>query len=84
MRPAFARREEARHTRTPMMDTALRAMTRGELRWTVTGWVSDVADGIWNTHTINWLAGKGLCSKSANRARLTARGREELAMGVWA
>jgi hypothetical protein len=66
---------------TPLMETALRAMTRGELHWTVgIGWRSSIGiEGIWNAHTIKWLAGHGYCRLQGARASITTEGRNALA-----
>lgn len=65
---------------TPLMETALRAMTRGELYWTAgIGWKSAASvDGVWNTHTIRWLAGHGLSAVRGARAEITPEGRDAL------
>jgi hypothetical protein len=58
---------------TPHMEGALRAMTRGELRFAADiGWQSP--DGLWNSHTIRWLAGRGLVAINGSRARITSDG----------
>jgi hypothetical protein len=62
---------------TPMKQSALHAMTKGELRFTPDGWVSTVGiEGIWNSHAILWLAGKGYCVIRGSRAAITADGRD--------
>lgn len=78
---------------TPLMETALRAMTRGELRYTVDiGWTitfppSNEGEKIiaWNSHTIRWLAGHGFCAVRGSRAAITLEGRDALdAADRWA
>jgi hypothetical protein len=66
---------------TPRMETALHAMTRGELYWTAAiGWQSTAGvEGCWNSHTIRYLAGHSLCVVQGSRATITPQGREALA-----
>lgn len=64
---------------TPHMEAALRAMTRGDLAWSIDGWRAISGDDRWNSHTVNYLAGRGLLVKNASRASITPDGRRELA-----
>jgi hypothetical protein len=64
---------------TPMAETALHALTHGDLRWTPDGWVSSCGVvGIWNSHTIKWLAGRGYCAIRRSRAMIASEGRKAL------
>lgn len=56
---------------TARKETALRAMRRGPLDHTADGWISRAGyAGLWNTHSVTFLAWLGLCA--LDRARTTA------------
>ncbi len=65
---------------TPMKEEALRAMLRGELHYVAgVGWSSSVGiPGTWNSHTLQWLAGKGFCVIRGSLATITSDGRAVL------
>jgi hypothetical protein len=66
---------------TARKETALRAMRRGQLEYTADGWISSVGyAGIWNTHTITFLAWLGLCAldRAREAATITRQGKDWL------
>jgi hypothetical protein len=65
---------------TPFKESALAALARGALELTPDGWRSTVgADGLWNSHTITWLAWRRYCAIEGGRAVITGAGRTEYA-----
>lgn len=56
---------------TPYKQTALQAMAQGPLDRTTDGWISRKGvEGLWNSHTITWLARQNYCS--LNHGKTTA------------
>jgi hypothetical protein len=65
---------------TPLMESALLAMLQGSLtRDGNRGWVSTVpgAEGVWNSHTIRWMASRRFCviSMDKSKASITPNGK---------
>ncbi len=62
---------------TPMMETCLRAMARGELIRGADGWRSSLGlDGVWNSHTVGYLRRRGFCFvRGEKRAVIAGPGR---------
>lgn len=69
------------HERFKHRVAAFAALSLGPLDHTPDGWISRRGEpGIWNSHTLNYLAGLGLASINHGRtvASITARGRAML------
>lgn len=67
----------------PLMESALRALRRGPLELTATGWVSIAGvDGTWNSHTLEYLRLRRWAhiyiSGEKRQARIRSLGRQAL------
>lgn len=65
-------------TLTPFMESALFAMRRGALERQSDGWRSATIRGLWNSHTIGWMAERGLCRVIGGQATITRDGKAAL------
>lgn len=64
---------------TPFMESALFAMRRGALERQPDGWRSTAGIcGLWNSHTLQWMAGQGLCVIAGDQAKITSEGKAAL------
>jgi hypothetical protein len=72
-------RESVARILTPLMQTALSAMCHGALEHTAEGWRSSTGRaGIWNSHSIRWLANRQFCLIEGKRATITRQGKQVL------
>lgn len=70
---------------TPMKQTALQAMALGPLDRTPEGWISRRGEpGVWNSHTIRWLADQNYCSLNHGKttAAIMPAGLRKIGMGA--
>lgn len=78
---SYAHRHPSPYHMTTIKELALRAMRRGPIDRTPDGWLSRAGyAGKWNTHTITYLAMRGLCAvnRTCTVATITEAGNDWL------